>query len=76
MFVIDTFFLKIARTFTNTNKAIYLLHGVNFCLSEALNIDIESLFPKQRYVFTFHEYLYEPYLLKPMRMALEKGTSQ
>jgi hypothetical protein len=73
MLIIDTFFFKFARKFSDKNMLNILRHGVNFCLSELLNIPVE-IFPKQRDVFTFHEYLYEPYFLVPSRMALEKGA--
>jgi hypothetical protein len=56
MLIIDTFFLKFARSFSNKNILYILRYGVNFCLSELLNIHVEEIFPKKHDVLTFHEY--------------------
>jgi hypothetical protein len=53
-----------------------LRHGVRICLQELFNINTNYIFPEQRLIFSFHEYLYEPYFLKPSRMALERGAIQ
>jgi hypothetical protein len=76
MLIFDTHFFKIARTFSDFSLLYILRHGVGICLKELLNIDMESLFPKQSYIFSFHEYLYEPYFLKSSRMSLERGAIQ
>jgi hypothetical protein len=60
MLVINTFFFKIARTFNNRSIMYILPHGVNFCLSEALCINVEELLPKQRYSFTLHDVCTNP----------------
>jgi hypothetical protein len=60
MLVISTHFFKIARTFSDLSLLFILRHGVGICLKELMNINMESLIPKQSYIFSFHEYPYEP----------------
>jgi hypothetical protein len=57
MIIVNTHFFKIARTFTNVSLMFILGYGVDISLSEALNISMESLFPKQNNIFSFHQYL-------------------